>query len=287
MADQLYQPGHRASPPPRTGGSRGPGKISKLARRLIRRVTLAVRTRLRSGYPRPYPVTGHEDRDVLWQAKCNALRRALEHHRLTQLDARRVLSLLAAFGERGCELDRLEPLTGLFAEDLERAVLLLGLHNLIEVQKRTSYAHSEFVLWACATGHGRRYASEFAFPVGTTGGDKHPHSLSADHGRSRPGDIKPPAETDGLVYPVLEALRLVSRASVPTLVTTTGLPKATVAACMTVLGRAGLIDVEERPDYRGRLRWATITQRGREELERLYRDGASWQPAHPEKEATR
>ena len=288
MADQLYQPGHRASPPLHTGGSREPGKISKLARHLVRRVILAVRVRLQDRYPQTYPVTGHEDRDVLWQAKCNALRRALEHHRLTQLDARRVLSLLAGRGERDCELDRLQPLTGLSAEDLERVVLLMGLHNLIEVQKRTPSGQSAPVLWACITSLGRRYASEFAFPADTTtkARAKHPHGFSGDPGTARTGDAEPPYEKDGLIYRALDALRPASRASVPALSAATGLPEATVLACLTVLGRSGLVDIEERVDHRGRLRWAEITGAGKEELDRLYCEEPSRQHPLAERKTT-
>ena len=287
MADQLYQSAYQTTPP-QTGNSGDPGRIPELARHLVCRAIREVRVRLQDRYPQSYPVTGHEDRDVLWQAKCNALRRALEHHRLTQLDARRVLSLLAGRGERGCELDRLQPLTGLSAGDLERVVLLMGLHNLIEVQKRTSHYRSAPVLWACITGLGRRYASEFAVPADTTtkGRAKHPHGLSGDPGTARSGDAEPPYEKDGLIYRALDTPRPVSRASVPALSAATGLPEATVLACLTVLSRAGLVDVEERVDHRGRLRWATITGAGKEELDCLYREEPLLQHPIPKRKTT-
>jgi len=102
-------------------------------------------------------------RDVLWRAKCNALHRALLDHDLSTPEARTILCRLSAARNHGCELARLERLTGLDAGVLDRVVPLLGLQNFISVRETSPEGCSDpsgTVLWVSATEHGLRYAAE-------------------------------------------------------------------------------------------------------------------------------
>lgn len=107
-------------------------------------------------------------RDVLWRAKCNAFRRALLDHHLTEAEACRILvSLLTRKPRgcnprsgRGCELARLSSLSGLSPRVLDQAIPLMGLQGFITVEQRSVGGDLGTVLWVSATEHGARYAGE-------------------------------------------------------------------------------------------------------------------------------
>lgn len=141
--------------------------------RQVRRLRLAARTfgaRLTFQCVRSRPLTGGEQgRDVLWQARCNAFRRALSDYELTEDQACRILDSLIGGGpgrrelgdyDRGCELSRLGSLSGIGPNDIERAVPLMGLQGFIAVEQRSISGHPVPILWVSATEHGIRYTGE-------------------------------------------------------------------------------------------------------------------------------
>src|SRR5215207_8402492 len=100
--------------------------------------------------------------DILWRAKRNAFRLGLSQHGVTEAEACKILGLLVASPTGGCELALLGGLTGLKAPVLERAVPLMGLHNMITLEERSVGTERRLVVWVAATDHGRRYAREAA-----------------------------------------------------------------------------------------------------------------------------
>lgn len=112
---------------------------------------------------RPASSASFTTNDILWQAKTNALRRALTDHNLTQPDTLRLLAALAT-NTRGYELASLPRITGLAEAVLERAVPLLGLQNFIRVElrveRRPCLRRPPAVMWVSPTEHGLRYVAE-------------------------------------------------------------------------------------------------------------------------------
>ncbi len=100
--------------------------------------------------------------DILWRAKRNAFRQALSQHRVTEAGACRILCLLVAGGARGRELACLGDPTGLGAPVPDRALPLMGLHNMITIEERPVGAGRHPGVSVVATEHGRRFAREAA-----------------------------------------------------------------------------------------------------------------------------
>ena len=120
---------------------------------------------------------GHQERDVLWRAKCNAFRRALLDHGLTEAQACQVLVCLSTpegrgpgrgrnrgsgrGRDRGCELASLGSLTSLSTDVLDRVVPLMGLQSFITVEERDVCGRpGATTLFVRATEHGLRYVGE-------------------------------------------------------------------------------------------------------------------------------
>lgn len=97
-----------------------------------------------------------------------------------------------------------------------------------------------------------------------------PSSLLKDHRRVSLTDLLGSEDhTPGLQ--LLEMLYPVSRASLSTLGNLTGLSPALVRAEICRLQSEGLVNVEERVDHRGRLKWACLTNHGRQALKEHHR----------------
>jgi hypothetical protein len=145
-----------ALPRLRYGGrrSRKPGVIRRVfseAARLSRRLW---RGHSRRG------MAGSVGHDILWKAKRNAFRRALSQHGITEAEACAVLRPLVASGRGGCELVRLADLAGLEAADLDRALPLMGLQNIVAIEERVTGVRRRPVVWVAATDGGRRFFRE-------------------------------------------------------------------------------------------------------------------------------
>lgn len=173
-------------------------KDFRLRRRLLRRVLSVAKTfgaRLAPGCIRGGASETGRSRDVLWQAKRNAFRRALSDHNLNEAQACRILASLLIRTPRcgargyarsyapGCELARLDSLSGLNASVLEQAVPLMGLQGFITVEQRNVAGRTSTILWVSATDHGIRYAAEtdpllLQRPVITTTGPVESHAGS-------------------------------------------------------------------------------------------------------------
>lgn len=136
---------------------------------------------------------GHEasprGRDVLWTAKRNAFGRALVEHGVAEGEAARILRLLALSGTGICELSLLGTLAGAASSTLDRALPLMGLHNLVTIEERSgagSPGHRPEV-YVVVTEHGLRYARE-ASPL--DGGSPGRAALPGQ----RPADGETPSE---------------------------------------------------------------------------------------------